>query len=58
LATTVVLPFTNFGQQFFHFVRPPIHYLLTVLFLVLVYFIISEIVKLFYFKYWYRPFYK
>jgi len=48
----ILLPFTKIGQEFFHFVSPPISSVLLVLFLVFNYFIISEIVKLLYFRYW------
>jgi len=48
---TVVLPFTYFGDEIFHFVRPDIHSLLIVLFLILAYFVLSEIAKLIYFHY-------
>ncbi|HUV81025.1 MAG TPA: HAD-IC family P-type ATPase [Patescibacteria group bacterium] len=48
--TTVLLPFTNFGQEIFHFTSPPLPALLIVFSLVLVYFVISEAVKLIYFR--------
>lgn len=48
----VLLPFSKLGKEFFHFVAPPVQSLLTVFFLVFCYFIISEIVKLFYYRYW------
>jgi len=48
--TTVILPFTNFGQEIFHFTSPPLPALLIVFSLVLVYFVISEAVKLIYFR--------
>lgn len=48
----IILPFTNFGKEFFHFVSPPIGSLFIVFFLVFNYFIISEIVKLIYFRRW------
>ena len=48
----VSLPFSNFGHELFHFVSPPIFSLLIVLFLVGSYFILSEAVKLFYFRHW------
>jgi len=48
---TVILPFTYFGDEIFHFVRPDIHSLFIVLFLILAYFILSEITKLIYFHY-------
>jgi len=47
----ILLPFTNFGKEFFHFVSPPISSLFIVIFLVFNYFIVSEIVKLIYFRY-------
>jgi Mg2+-importing ATPase len=50
----VLLPFTNFGKTAFHFISPPIPSLLIVFSLVISYFIISEIVKLIYFRYWWR----
>lgn len=52
IAITLILPFTNFGQETFHFVAPSIHNLLIVCSLLLGYFILSEIVKLIYFKHW------
>ena len=48
----VALPFLKFGQNWFHFVIPPIIPLLIVFFLVGCYFIMSEMVKLVYFHYW------
>ncbi|MBM4402536.1 MAG: HAD-IC family P-type ATPase, partial [Candidatus Cloacimonetes bacterium] len=48
---TVFLPFSNFGQQTFHFATPPVFYLAIVLFLTVFYFIVSEIVKLAYFRF-------
>ena len=48
----VSLPFSNFGHELFHFVSPPIFSLLIVLFFVGSYFILSEAVKLFYFRHW------
>ncbi len=47
----VVLPFLAFGQSWFHFVTPPILPLLVVFFLIGLYFVVSEFVKLIYFKY-------
>lgn len=49
---TMILPFTYFGGKVFRFVRPDIHSLLIVFGLILSYFIISEIAKLIYFRYW------
>jgi len=48
----VALPFLKIGQNWFHFVIPPIFPLLIVFSLVLVYFVMSELVKLVYFHYW------
>jgi len=48
----VSLPFSSFGHEFFHFVSPPLFSLFIVLFLVSNYFILSEAVKLFYFRHW------
>ncbi len=49
---TIILPFTNFGKEVLHFISPPFPALLIVLSLILGYFIVSEIVKLAYFRYW------
>lgn len=45
----VLLPFSSWGQRFFHFAHPPISAVLIVFSLVFSYFITSEIVKLIYF---------
>jgi len=47
---TLILPFTNFGKEFFGFISPPISSLLTVLSLVIIYFFVSEWVKLKYYQ--------
>lgn len=47
---TIALPFTGWGHKDFHFVSPPISSLLIVLFLIINYFLISEAVKLLYFR--------
>ncbi len=47
----VALPFFNIGHELFHFVTPPIFQLFIVFFLVINYFILSELVKLVYFHY-------
>ena len=52
ILTTILLPFTNFGKNTFQFVSPPIPSLLIVLTLVISYFLVSEMVKLLYFRYW------
>ncbi len=51
----IALPFLKIGQSWFHFVVPPIIPLLIVFFLVGAYFIMSELVKLIYFRYWKSP---
>ncbi len=48
----VALPFLKIGQNWFHFVALPILPLLIVFFLVAAYFMVSEFVKLAYFRYW------
>ena len=48
----IILPYLKIGQNWFHFVMPPIIPLLVVFLLVGVYFIMSEAVKLVYFRYW------
>jgi len=48
----ITLPFLKIGQDWFHFVPLPILPLLTVFMLVGAYFIVSEFVKLVYFKHW------
>jgi Mg2+-importing ATPase len=50
----LALPFLAFGQTAFHFVAPPLNYLILVLGLVGCYFITSELAKLAYFK-WLLP---
>ena len=47
----ISLPFTNFGKNFLHFTSPPLFFIFIVLSLVFSYFLVSEIVKLVYFKY-------
>jgi Mg2+-importing ATPase len=47
----ISLPFTNFGKNFLHFTSPSLFFILIVLSLVFSYFLVSEIVKLIYFKY-------
>lgn len=46
---TLGIPFSSFGQSFFGFVRPSGYFLFISLFLVVAYFISSEIVKLIYY---------
>ena len=48
--TTIILPYTAIGQKIFYFTPPTITHLFIILGIVLAYFIVSEIVKLFYYK--------
>ncbi len=48
----VTLPFLKIGQQLFHFVTPQVVPLLIVFAIVVVYFVLSEFVKLVFFHYW------
>jgi len=50
IITTISLPFTKFGQEFFHFISPTASSLIIVFFLLFGYLLMSEIVKLIYFK--------
>ena len=50
ITTTILLPFTAFGHKTFHFVSPSVHSLLAVLALIGCYFVVSEAVKLAYFR--------
>lgn len=47
---TIGLPFTAFGQKVFKFVPPTLNHLALILSLVVIYFIVSETVKLLYYK--------
>ena len=49
---TIFLPFTLFGQNIFHLVSLPLNFVLIIIFLVIAYFILSELVKLIYFRRW------
>lgn len=46
----ILLPFTSFGQNLFSFIRPQASALITVFILVSVYFVLSELYKLYYFR--------
>jgi len=50
----LILPFTQLGQNFFQFIAPPQPALFFILFLVLLYFGSSELVKLLFFRFFYR----
>ncbi len=47
---TIFLPFTNFGQKIFRFIPPKIEHLVWILSIVIIYFVVSEIAKLIYYK--------
>lgn len=49
-SATVILPFTRFGQEVFGFIPLGAHYIILDIFIVAVYFLISEIIKLFYYR--------
>jgi P-type Mg2+ transporter len=46
----IFIPSTSWGQQLFHFQAPSIHDLITIFFIVTAYFIATEAVKLFYYR--------
>jgi len=50
-AAAILIPFTSFGQSFFSFVTPKPIWLLVIVSLVILYFVITEIVKHFYYKF-------
>lgn len=49
---TIFLPFTSIGKEFFHFVVPTYEELIIIITLILSYFILSEAIKLIYFRHW------
>ena len=48
----LILPFTNFGHEFFKFGTPQIGSVLLVVFIVSIYFVMSEVIKLAYYRFW------
>lgn len=48
---TLIIPFTNVGQSVFSFVAPSAGHLFLIVFIVVIYFILSEIIKNYYYKY-------
>lgn len=48
---TVIIPFTEFGQKVFKFTRPSLDHLFLIFTIVVVYFVITESVKLLYYRY-------
>ncbi len=46
----VILPFTKWGQEFFHFVNPPIYGIFIVFLILIAYLAVNELVKLVYFR--------
>lgn len=51
---TVVLPFTNFGQRVFHFVEPTTKFMVTIIVFVILYFAVTEMVKIWYYRIHFR----
>ncbi len=51
-ALALILPFTGVGYHYFKFVPPTLNALLSILAVVVVYFVTSEIVKLAYYRFW------
>lgn len=51
VAITIALPFTRFGQDVFQFVKPSGSHLFLILSIVVVYFAVTESVKLIYYRY-------
>ncbi|MFA5075942.1 MAG: HAD-IC family P-type ATPase [Patescibacteria group bacterium] len=49
--TTVIIPYTHFGQKVFGFVAPTNQHLILILFVVVAYFVCTEAAKLFYYRY-------
>lgn len=52
LVFVIALPFLPIAEEWFHFIQPPLFYLLIVLALTIMYFCVSELVKQTYFRYW------
>jgi Mg2+-importing ATPase len=52
VAVIIALPYLKIGQDWFHFVIPPLIPMLIVFLIVVAYFLMSEFVKLVYFRYW------
>lgn len=49
---TILLPFTLLGQKLFHFIRPSLNFMLMIGGLLVVYFILTEAVKVWYYKFY------
>lgn len=47
---TIALPYSSFGQNIFRFAPPSLEHLISIFSLVLIYFVCSEVVKLFYYN--------
>lgn len=48
---TVIIPYSGLGQQVFGFIRPSANHMIIILVVVVTYFVISEMVKLLYYKF-------
>ena len=57
VVATILLPFTQMGQEIFLFTPPSKAHLLWILVVVFSYFLITEIVKLFYYRFFYHDSY-
>jgi Mg2+-importing ATPase len=47
---TVLIPFTKFGENVFHFIKPTSTHLIMIFSVVASYFVVTEVIKLFYYK--------
>lgn len=52
VALTIALPFTSLGQRLFHFTMPTANFMISVVILLAVYFVLTEAVKVWYYKYY------
>ena len=51
-AISIALPFTRFGQSFFKFVGPSVRDISLIVGIVILYFFVSEAIKLAYYRFW------
>ena len=49
-ALSIILPFSSFGQNYFHFIPPTAEHLMIIAGIVLVYMVVTEIVKMIYYR--------
>lgn len=50
ILATVLIPFTKFGESVFHFIKPTSTHLIIIFSVVASYFVVTEVIKLFYYK--------